>query len=269
MSMVPLLSHLVALLALQSTPVRVVQLPTVPVHVSVWYRGLPEGVPRLVDLEAIRAQGFTAVTWPLQQVEGALELRRMAATAGLAVVIKSEPEPATFDALTPVDGRVDISVTTTTPEQWTALVWRAVSVGARVVSFDPVGTDGVWGAPGMPSWVAIAGGVARQVGQHGTLLGTLSRGPDVTIEPAVASLEVRLLQNTRSWVIVATNRDTTLGAIADTYATFPQGVPAAEWLNLFDGSIIAMLYRPTGPRWHVRLGPGEARVFVIDKNRSR
>lgn len=267
--MVPLFFHLAVLLVFQSTPVRVVQLPAVPVHVSVWYRGMPEGVPRLVDLEVIRAQGFTAVTWPLQQVEGALELRRMAATAGLAVVIKSEPEPATFDALTPVDGRTDISVTTTTPEQWTALVWRAVARGARVVSFDPGERGGVWGAPGTPSWVPIAGGIARQVGQHGTLLATLSRGPDVTMEPAVGGLEVRLLENARSWVIVATHRETTVGAIADTYATFPPGVPAAEWLNLFDGSIIAMAYRPTGSRWHVRLGPGEARVFVIDKNRSR
>lgn len=264
-----LLLIVLAGLVQQSPAVRVVQAPLVPVHVSVWYRGLPEGVPRLVDLEAIRAQGFTAVTWPTQLVDGALELRRMAAAAGLAVVIKSEPEPATFDALRPVDGRIDVMVDDTSPEQWTALVWRAVAAGARVVSFDPGGLDGVWGRAGMPAWVPIAGGVARQVAQHGALLATLSPGPAVSIDPAVPALDVRLLENARSWVIVATNRDTTLGAIADTYATFPQGVPAAEWLNLFDGSIVAMLYRPTGPRWHVRLGPGEARVFVIDKNRSR
>jgi len=42
-------------------------------------------------------------------------------------------------------------------------------------------------------------------------------------------------------------------------------VPAAEWLNLFDGSMMSMLYRAAGSRWHVRLGPGEAKVFVIDK----
>lgn len=235
---------------------------------SVWYRGMPTGVPRFVDLEDIRSQGFTAVTWPLQSVSGAEELQRMAARAGLRVVVRVEPVPATFTGPTRGDDKVDVLVERTAPAEWTALLWRSVAHGARVVSFDAGTAEGTGfrdSSGTVREWVPVAAALARQLNAHATLVSSLSKGPAVTIEPSDADLDLTLLQNARSWVIIATNASTTTGRIIDTTATFPPEVPAAEWLNLFDGNMMSMLYRSTGSRWRVRLGPGEARVFVIDK----
>lgn len=234
---------------------------------SVWYRGLPSGVPRYVDLEAIRANGFTAVTWPLQHVNGAMELQRMASTLGLTVVVRSESVPLTFALATQGESKVDVLVPRTPPGEWTALIWRAVAHGARVVSFDAglaQGT-GLWDETGTPDWVPVAVALSRQLTTNGSLVASLRRGPAVTIEQPVPALDVSLLENARSWVIIATNASTTTGKVIDTTAVFPPQVPAAEWLSLFDGNMMSMLYRATGSRWHVRLGPGEAKVFVIDK----
>ena len=74
---------------------------------SLWYRGTPPGTPRADDLAAIRAIGFTSVTWPQAYTEGAAELRRLTEIVGLAVVIRIEPalltaraamQPAAHDA---------------------------------------------------------------------------------------------------------------------------------------------------------------------------
>lgn len=234
---------------------------------SVWYRGLPSGVPRYVDLEAIRANGFNAVTWPLQHVNGAMELRRMASSLGLAVVVRSESVPLTFALAVQGEQKVDLLVTRTRPAEWTALAWRAVAHGARVVSFDAGLAEGtgLWDERGTPDWVPIASSLGRQLTANSTLVASLRRGPPVTIETPDEALDLSLLENARSWVIIVTNASTTMGRLVDTTAVFPPAVPAAEWLNLFDGSMMSMLYRPTGSRWRVRLGPGEARVFVIDK----
>ena len=64
--------------------------PPEPV-VSARYRGSPAGQPRLDDLAAIRAIGFTGVTWPLAQPDRLTELRGMAATVGLAVIVRPPP----------------------------------------------------------------------------------------------------------------------------------------------------------------------------------
>lgn len=237
------------------------------VQASVWYRGLPSGVPRYADLEAIRTAGFSAVTWPLQHVSGAMELQRMASSLGLAVVVRSESVPLTFATATQGESKVDIWVNRTPRAQWSALVWRAVAHGARVVSFDAGLAEGtgLWDDSGPREWVPVAASLGRQLISNGSLVASLSRGPAVTIEPPDPQLDLSLLQNARSWVIVATNASADAGRSIDTFVVFPPAVPAAEWLNLFDGSMMSMLYRPAGSRWHVRLGPGEAKVFVIDK----
>ena len=235
---------------------------------SVWYRGMPAGTPRFVDLEDIRSQGFTAVTWPLQSVAGAEELQRMAARVGLRVVVRLEPVPVTFTRTTRDDNKVDVLVERTAPAEWTTLLWRSVAHGARVVSFDAGAVEGTGfrdSSGTLRDWVPVAAAVARQLNAHATLVSSLSSGPAVTLDPPDPDLDLTLLQNARSWVIIATNASTTTGRATDTTATFPSEVPAAEWLNLFDGSMMSMLYRSTGSRWRVRLGPGEARVFVIDK----
>jgi hypothetical protein len=234
---------------------------------SVWYRGLPSGVPRYTDLEAIKANGFDAVTWPLQHVNGAEEIQRMASRLGLTVVVRSESVPLTFAGADKGESKVDVWVTRTPRSEWTSLVWRAVAHGARVVSFDaglPTGT-GMWDETGPLDWVPLAAALGRQLTANRSLLNSLKRGPAVVIDPPDAFLDLSLMENTRSWVIIATNASSTTGRAIDTYAVFPAEVPAAEWLSLFDGNMMSMLYRATGSRWHVRLGPGEAKVFVIDK----
>lgn len=237
------------------------------VQASVWYRGLPAGVPRYADLEAIKTAGFSAVTWPLQHVSGAMELQRMASSLGLAVVVRSESVPLTFANAAQGESKVDLWVARTPRAQWSALVWRAVAHGARVVSFDAGLAEGtgLWDQAGPRDWVPVAAALGRQLTANGSLLASLTRGPAVTIEPPNDQLDLSLLQNARSWVIVATNASADAGRAIDTTAVFPAAVPAAEWLNLFDGSMMSMLFRPAGSRWHVRLGPGEAKVFVIDK----
>lgn len=242
-------------------------LASAQVLTSVWYRGLPSGVPRYVDLEAIRANGFNAVTWPLQHVNGAMELQRMAASLGLTVVVRSESVPLTFPLALQGEQKVDVLVPRTPRSEWTALIWRAVAHGARVISFDAGLAEGtgLWNEHGTPDWVPVASVLSRQLTANSGLIASLRRGPAVAIDPPDAALDLSLLENARSWVIIATNASTTAGRAIDTTAVFPAAVPAAEWLNLFDGNMMSMLYRATGSRWRVRLGPGEARVFVIDK----
>jgi hypothetical protein len=234
---------------------------------SVWYRGMPSGVPRYADLEEIKAHGFNAITWPLQHVNGAEEVQRMASRLEMKVVVRLESVPLTWADVTKGDAKVDLWPSRTPRSDWTALLWRAVAHGARVVSFDaglPTGT-GLRDEKGLKDWVPVAAALGRQLTTNGSLVASLRRGPSVVVDPPDPLLDLSLLENARSWVIIATNASSTAGQSIDTYATFPAAVPAAEWLGLFDGNMMSMLYRPAGSRWHVRLGPGEAKVFVIDK----
>ncbi len=239
--------------------------------VSVWYRGMPAGVPRQVDLEAIRDAGFTAVTWPVHHVAGALDLRRMADRAGLRVVIRVESVPLTPESALRGDTHVDILVPRTPVPRYSSLMWRAVAHGARVVSFDAGLAEGTGlsdGSGQTPPWVQAASAVGRQLVRNANLVDILTAGPPVRIDPPVNDLDVQLLDAGRAWVLVATNVAPPGTAPADTYAFLPSGVPPAEWLNLFDGSTIGMLRQPTGVRWHVVFGPGDARVYVIDKKQQ-
>ena len=235
---------------------------------SVWYRGKPAGVPRQVDIDAIAAAEFSAVTWPILQVNGVTDLRRMADAAGLQVVIRTEPVPLTIESALRPDTHVDILVPQTPVPQYPALMWRAVAHGARVVSFDAGATEGnaLLNQSGRPAaWVAPVSAVARDLVRHATMIDLLAAGPAVRVDPQSPGLDVTLLDARRSWVLIATNVSPAGTPPADTYVFLPRPVPPAEWLNLFDGSTISMLRRPTDVRWHVVLGPGDVRVYVIGK----
>jgi hypothetical protein len=239
-----------------------------PARASLWYRGQPAGVPRMFDLTAIRAAGFSAVTWPLLQVDRVSDLRRMAASADLHVVIRTEAVALTPVSALSADSHVDILIPQTPVPLYSALLWRAVAHGARVVSFDPGVAQGTGlGDPAgqTPAWVGSAAAVARQMTRNATMIDTLTMGPAVSVDPPSGVLDVVLLDAVRSWVLIATNTSLAGTPPVDTYAFLPRGVPPAEWLNLFDGSTIAMLRQPGALRWHVILGPGDARVYIIDK----
>lgn len=235
---------------------------------SLWYRGMPAGEPRQVDLDAISAAGFTAVTWPTLFVSRVLDLRRMADRAGLDVVIRTEPVSVTPESALAGDPYADILVSRTPVGLFPSLVWRSVAHGARVVSFDAgvIEGSGLRDQSGRPApWAGAASAVARQLAVNAVMVDTFTQGPDVKIDPIVPGLDVVLVDAGRSWVLIATNTAKPGMPPADTYAFLPKGVPPAEWLNIFDGTTISMLRQPTGARWHIVLGPGDVRVYAIGK----
>ena len=235
--------------------------------VSVWYRGAPSGTPRLDDLAALRAFGFTTVSWPDELKKGESDLRRFAGIVGLSVDVRSPSAPLTAERALAPTGPADIHVDTVVAADVPALVWRAVAHGSRMIAFDPgTGSEAGWTtATGEPApWVASARELARQFIFNESLIETLRQGPRVTLPPgAPAGLDVVVLAGDRSWVIIATNtsRDRVRAEV-----TLPAGIPAALWANLLDGSGMSMLNTPQGPRWALDLQRGEARVYAIDKN---
>jgi hypothetical protein len=235
---------------------------------SLWYRGMPAGVPRQVDLDAISAAGFSAVTWPTLNASRALDLRLMAERAGLQVVTRIEPVPVTAESALIGESYVDILIPRTAARLYPSLLWRAVAHGTRIVSFDPGVREGsgLQDSAGKPSsWVPAVSALAHQLAVNAVMVDTFTKGPDVKVDPVVAGLDVVLIDAGRSWVAIATNTADAGKPPADTHAFLPKGVPPAEWLNLFDGTTIAMLRQASGPRWHVVLGPGDVRVYVIGK----
>lgn len=199
---------------------------------------------------------------------GSRELVYMVERAGLEMVLRAETPPLTPERATVGNTYVDLLAPQTAPRLFPSLVWRAVAHGSRVISFDAGVKEGTGlvdesGKP--PAWLPAASAVARQLSSHAVMIDTFSQGPPVKIDPPVANLDVKLLDAVRSWVIIATNTAAPGTKPADTFVFLPKGVPPAEWLNLFDGTTISMLRQPTGPRWHIVLGPGDVRVFAIGK----
>lgn len=234
--------------------------------VSVWYRGDPAGTPRQDDLAVIRALGFPGVTWPSQHTGGLAELRRQADIVGLVVIVRPEPAtPPPAQSREP-DPSVDLLVKETAASAIPAQVWRAVARGVRQISFDagiPTGA-GVMDASGdKAAWVPAALAIARQFTFNAPFFRGLRPAGAVIVEaPVPPGVDISLLQDERSWVVIATN---TSRQRARPTAKLPVGVPPALWSNLLDGSAMSMLAQPDGARWTVTLEPGEARIYIVNK----
>ena len=236
----------------------------VPV-VSVWYRGSPAGQPRLDDLAAIKALGFTGVTWPGDATGGVPELRRLSDIVGLTVVLRPERRVMRVEPGSVSPTHVDLPVSGALASSIPARAWRAVARGARVLSFDHgeatgPGTTGPGGR--IPPWVAPAVAIARQLSANARLVDQLRPGPPVTTEPSVAAVEVALLDAGASWVVVATNTSPTHQKMT---ARLPPGTPYAIWISWIDGTDMAMLSTPQGPRWTFEIGAGKALTYIIGK----
>jgi hypothetical protein len=235
-------------------------------YASIWYRGGPGGVPRLDDLAVIRASGFPAVTWPAGETARRPEVERLAAEIGLEVITgHDEPALTPLTALRPSqEAHIRVGVG---HGGVTALAWRALMHGALGVSFDPGPTSGAGlnGDDGAPhAWVAEAAAIARQLMFNGQLIVDLVQGPDViVVPPRPAGLDVVLRQTPRLWVLVATN---TSAEPIHAVAQLPTGLPPALWVDLLDGTGMSMLNRQVGPQWTFDLGPGQARLYAIDKS---
>ena len=235
--------------------------------VAVWYRGTPAGTPRQSDLGAIRALGFNGVTWPRSSAAGVDELIRLAGLVGLKVLIADGP-PAPIDgrsALRPPN-RVDIAVASATPGMISALAWRAVAHGARAIAFDGgtrtgAGLEQPDGS--LKPWARAAINVSRQLTANANLADVMRPGPGLIFTPAPPpALDVVLLDAGRSWVIVATN---TSGSAVSSRVRLPAGTPYALWVSWLEGSPLAMISEPAGPRWMLSMEPRSARVYIIDK----
>lgn len=232
--------------------------------VSVWYRGEPAGTPRQSDLGAIRALGFTGVTWPRGKNDA--EVQRLASLVGLQVILADAPAPVTpVNALTPPD-RVDIAVTPDRPTALVALAWRAVAHGARTIAFDgrsPTGAGLEEKDGSLKPWVRAAIGIARQLTANARLADAMRPGPGVIVSPASdPALDVVMLDANRSWVVVATN---TSPAAVKTSVRLPAGTPYALWVSWLEGPPLAMVSEAAGPRWELSMEPHSARVYIIDK----
>jgi hypothetical protein len=233
--------------------------------VSVWYRGNPAGTPRQSDLGAIRALGFNGVTWPRASAAGLSELTRLAELVGLKVIVADGPVAITArTALTP-PARVDVVITTASSGAVTALVWRAVAHGARVIAFDsgsPTGAGLEERDGSLKPWVRPAISIARQLTANANLAAIMRPGPGVVATPALPALDVVLLDADRAWVLVATNPS---ASTASAVIRLPAGVPYALWVSWLEGPPLAMISEPAGPRWMLSMEPRSARVYIIDK----
>jgi hypothetical protein len=190
----------------------------------------------------------------------------MAAAVGLHVTLADPPRPVAPESLLKPSDRFDLRVTPRNADALTALAWRAVAHGARVLAFDsgaPQGAGLENPDRSLRPWVRLAIDMARQLTSNPRLIDAMRPGPGVIVTPASApALDVTLLDADRSWVLVATN--VSAEPVAAT-VRLPAGTPYAIWLNLPDGTTLAMNGEAAGPLWNLKLNARAARVYVIDK----
>lgn len=226
-------------------------------RLSLWYRGLPEGVARAADLDAARAMGFSAVTWPFVTGPNADDLIRLAGARGLKVILR---EPASV-----VSPEIaDLDAARLPPDAIWPMTWRALAHGARIISIDPgaAGNSIEQLAARPPRWAPAIVAIGQQFRANGVLFAQCRPGPSVVVDRPPAGIDVMLLDAGRSWVVAATNASERAARVV---AHLPPAVPYAMWVNLLDGSTMAMLDEPAGPRWAFDLGPWGVKLYVIDK----
>jgi hypothetical protein len=231
-------------------------------RVAVWYRGTPKGEPRLEDLAAIRAIGFTAIVWPSEATAASGEARRMAAVAGLSVLTLADADGAAPDSI------VTILVDGKSPGEVAALGWRRVQQGAGIVAFDRGAVSSSAG-PGLEDstgqlhgWVTPARALARQLSVNAALFDQLQPGPTVSVRTDASDLRVDLFQTPRSWVLFATSLDPQARRVE---ASLPRVIPAALWTSLLDGTGMSMLSRADGPLWMTEIPPYGVQIYVVQK----
>ncbi|HEX5069296.1 MAG TPA: hypothetical protein VFV78_03700 [Vicinamibacterales bacterium] len=235
--------------------------PPVQPLVSVWYRGTPAGTPVAGELAVIRALGFGGIVWP----GPGTFVDTLAGAAGLKVTRAAAPQPATPQSALRPPARVDL-VVDANPTILTALAWRAVAHGARLLAFDGhVDRGSGLENPdrSLTPWAHVAIDVARQFSINERFIVALAPGPGVITTPDLSpALDVSMLDTGRSWVVIATN---TSGDPVTATVRLPDGTPYAIWLNLLDGSTLAMNGAAAGPRWDLKLDARSARVYMIEK----
>jgi hypothetical protein len=231
----------------------------VPV-LSVWCRT----EPTREDLQALPALGFSAVTRPASKPAASTAVvSELAAAAGLSVILRETTTPLTPRTPSEFGADVDIQPGRVPAITLSALIWRGIAHGARVVSFDP-GNDVPLRdlARRHPGWLDAVAAVARQLQANGALIGATRAGPPLRVDPPTRDLDVVLLDAGRTWMVVATS---TSPRRLHAVVRLPAEVPYAMWLNLLDGTSLAMLEQADGPAWTLDLAPGGVAIYIIDK----
>jgi hypothetical protein len=186
--------------------------------------------------------------------------------AGLLLTRAVAPQAATpQSALTP-SSRVDLVASGEAAGALTALAWRAVAHGARELAFDGGTSQGAgleYADRSLKPWARAAIDVARQFSVNSRFVLSLKPGPGLITTPARGpALDVVMLDAGRSWVVIATN---TSAEAVSAVVRLPAGTPYAIWLDMLDGTTLAMNGEAAGPRWDLKLDAHAARVYVIDK----
>ncbi len=225
---------------------------------AVVYRGTPAGTPRLDDLAAIRALGFSVILWPSRFENRIQGLREMAATVGLEVIVGPDALPMGTSA-------GGIARIETAAPGIQARAWRALQQNARVIAFDSGAADGAGlddTAGGLQDWVGAARATARQLAANAALFENLTAQPAVTVIPENRDVLVSLFEAGRSWLLVASNAGPRPARLT---TRLPPALPAALWISLLDGSGMSMAESPGGPNWTFEIEAGAALVYVIDR----
>ena len=240
--------------------------------ISVWYRGTPPGTPVAEELSVIRALGFGGVVWPGRQSgraaggSTASSIEALTDAAGLKLAYAAVPQPATPQSVLKPPARVDVVASDTNPGIMTALAWRAVAHGARELAFDGHADHGAGlenPDRSLKPWAHAAMDVARQFSTNERFVVALAPGPGLITTPDLSpALDVSMLDTGRSWVVIATN---TSSAPVTATVRLPDGTPYAIWLDMLDGSTLAMNGAAAGPRWDLKLAAYSARVYMIEK----
>jgi hypothetical protein len=185
---------------------------------------------------------------------------------GLNVTVADPARPVTPESLLKSAARVDIIVSPENADALTALAWRAIARGARTIAFDGRAAQGAGlenPDRSLKPWARLAIEVARQLTANPRLVNSLRPGPGVTIVPLSSpDLDVVMLDADRAWALIATN---TAATPVEATVRLPAGTPYAIWLNILDATSLAMNGEEAGPRWNLKLAPGAARFYVIDK----
>lgn len=229
--------------------------------VAVWYRGSPAGQPNADDLARIRARGFSWIVWPSTYDSALEELRRRATAIGLQVIVAPDLPAAEGEPVARRPGRIEFEARLLAPSSLPAEAWNAIFEDVQTLVFDPGDTEGTAGISG--AWADLAVAVSRQLSANPAIFDEIEPAAALALETRpLAGVRVRLFETRRAWVVAATN---TAASSTHVVARLPVDVPYAIWVSLIDGSTIAMLDQPSGPRWAFDIGPGQALVYLIDK----
>lgn len=228
---------------------------------AVAYRGTPAGVPRLDDLAAIRALGFSAILWPSRFESRIQAVRDLGVSVGLEIIVAPDGPPMAAS-----DRRI-ARIETVQSDMTQARAWRALQEDARIIAFDAGTREGAGlddGAGGVHPWVHPARAFARQLAANAALFDRVVVQPAVPVVSDNRDVRVSLFKDDRVWMVVATN---TSARAARLTARLPSGVPVALWISLLDGSGMSMPESSTGPTWTAEIDAGAALVYVIDGHR--